>query len=283
LHAFHLGTAADRETLTARSCASHFAEGARSLGRWVDTIAGQESDILLYPEIGMDVMTVKLAAMRLAPVQIASWGHPETTGLPTIDYFVSAQDMEPEGADGHYTERLITLPHLGCLYQPSRVSAEPASVTTLGIPQHQPILLCPGTPFKYAPRHDGVLVEIARQLGACTFVFFAPEGNERAHDLSARLQRRLADSFAREGLDSGRFVVFLPWQSRPSFHGLMMRADVCLDTIGFSGFNTAMQAVECGLPIVAWEGRFLRGRLASGIMKRIGSPALVARSESAYV
>jgi predicted O-linked N-acetylglucosamine transferase (SPINDLY family) len=41
--------------------------------------------------------------------------------------------------------------------------------------------------------------------------------------------------------------------------------------------------VECGLPVVAWEGRFLRGRLAGGIMKRIGLPELVARSEGEYV
>ena len=284
LHAFHLGTVADQETLTARSCASHFEEGGRSLEQWVDTIANQHPDILIYPEIGMDVMTVKLAAMRLAPVQIASWGHPETTGLPTIDYFVSAQDMEPEDADANYTEQLVALPHLGCLYQPSGVGAEPADVTALGIAQHVPILLCPGTPFKYASQYDRVLVEIARQLGQCTFIFFAAKGHgKKVLDLSARLHRRLRDAFAREGLDFSRFVALLPWQSRPSFYGLMMRADVCLDTIGFSGFNTAMQAVECGLPIVAWEGRFLRGRLASGIMKRIGLPELVARSESDYV
>jgi predicted O-linked N-acetylglucosamine transferase (SPINDLY family) len=58
---------------------------------------------------------------------------------------------------------------------------------------------------------------------------------------------------------------------------------VFLDTIGFSGFNTAMQAVECGLPIVTREGRFLRGRLASGILKRMGLPELVAQSEEDYV
>ena len=56
-----------------------------------------------------------------------------------------------------------------------------------------------------------------------------------------------------------------------------------LDTIGFSGFNTAMQAVQCGLPIVAWEGRFMRGRLASGILRRMGMPELVAATAAHYV
>ena len=63
----------------------------------------------------------------------------------------------------------------------------------------------------------------------------------------------------------------------------MRQADVFLDTIGFSGFNTAIQAIECGLPIVTREGLFLRGRLASGILRRIGMTELIANNEEAYV
>ena len=61
------------------------------------------------------------------------------------------------------------------------------------------------------------------------------------------------------------------------------RCDVYLDTIGFSGFNTAMQAVECALPIVTREGSFLRGRLAGGILKRMGLAELVTATEAEYV
>jgi predicted O-linked N-acetylglucosamine transferase (SPINDLY family) len=63
----------------------------------------------------------------------------------------------------------------------------------------------------------------------------------------------------------------------------MKRADLYLDTIGFSGFNTAMQAVGSGLPIVTREGRFMRGRLASGLLKQMGLSELVAQSEEEYV
>lgn len=80
-----------------------------------------------------------------------------------------------------------------------------------------------------------------------------------------------------------RFISFLPWLTKAAFQRLMRQADVCLDTIGFSGFNTALQAVECGLPMVAREGRFLRGRLASGILQRIGLQELVAASEREYI
>jgi predicted O-linked N-acetylglucosamine transferase (SPINDLY family) len=44
-----------------------------------------------------------------------------------------------------------------------------------------------------------------------------------------------------------------------------------------------MQAVERGIPVVTREGRFMRGRLASGILKRMGLGELVAGSEKEYV
>jgi predicted O-linked N-acetylglucosamine transferase (SPINDLY family) len=75
----------------------------------------------------------------------------------------------------------------------------------------------------------------------------------------------------------------VPWLSRPAFYGLLHRADVFLDTIGFSGFNTALQAVECGLPLVTREGRFLRGRLASGILKRLELQEMVVADAAQYV
>jgi predicted O-linked N-acetylglucosamine transferase (SPINDLY family) len=56
-----------------------------------------------------------------------------------------------------------------------------------------------------------------------------------------------------------------------------------MDTIGFSGFNTAMQAVDCALPIVTREGSFMRGRFASGILKRIELPELIADSDQSYI
>ena len=64
---------------------------------------------------------------------------------------------------------------------------------------------------------------------------------------------------------------------------MLARATLLLDTIGFSGFNTALHAVARGLPIVAWEGRFMRGRFASGILERMGLRDLVVASQQDYV
>lgn len=63
----------------------------------------------------------------------------------------------------------------------------------------------------------------------------------------------------------------------------MQQSALMLDTLGFSGFNTGLQAIECGLPVLAREGDFMRGRLASGLMRRIGLPELVASSDEEFI
>jgi predicted O-linked N-acetylglucosamine transferase (SPINDLY family) len=279
LWGFYLGPDQDEETRYAKEQAERFEQGRGTLLRWVETIAHDSPDILVYPEIGMDPMTVKLASLRLAPVQISTWGHPETSGLPTIDYYLSAEDMEPANAQQYYTEKLVMLPHLGCYVEPRRIVPLAPDLERLGIKSGVPVLLCPGVPFKYAPQFDWIFPEIASRLGSCCLVFFTHNIPEQ----SEKLRRRLEREFRSRGLRLKDFVAFIPWQDWGAFHGLLASADVYLDTIGFSGFNTAMQAVDCGLPVVTRKGRFLRGMLASGILKRMGLDGLIAESEEAYI
>lgn len=277
-HLFHLGERTDEETTFAGSLASRFEQGPRGLKEWTETILGQRLDVLAYPEIGMHALTTQLASMRLAPIQFASWGHPQTTGLPTIDYYVTADGLEPENANDHYTEQIVRLPNLGCYYDPYAVVSQTPDLSALGIAD-APLLLCAGASFKYLPRYDDVLVEIARHLERCQLVFFA----DVIPSFSNKLQIRLRRAFERAKLNFDSYVRFVPRQAPSHFFGLMERADVLLDTIGFSGFNTAMQAVQCGLPIVTKEGQYMRGRFASAILKRMNLHELVVSSEIEYV
>lgn len=279
VHLFHLGNTNDIETALAKTMVAHYTYGKSDIAEWTQQILAQQPDVLIYPEIGMDPTTAKLASLRLAPVQAAAWGHPHTTGLPTMDYYLSAEALEPSAAEAHYTEQLVRLPGIGVCIEPQKVVPREPDLAALGIRDGVPLLLCAGTPFKYTPRHDAVLGEIARRLGECQFVFFTP----RTPELGQLLRQRMERAFAGAGLEAAACVTWVPWQDRASFYGLMQQADVYLDTLGFSGFNTALQALECGLPIVAWEGRFLRGRLASGLLRRLGLDELVAGSEADYV
>ncbi len=83
-----------------------------------EIIAGHSLDVLFYPVIGMDSLTYFLAISRLAPVQCVTWGHPVTTGIPNMDYFISSEFLEPPGAQDHYSEQLVLLKRLPVYYYP---------------------------------------------------------------------------------------------------------------------------------------------------------------------
>jgi predicted O-linked N-acetylglucosamine transferase (SPINDLY family) len=123
------------------------------------------------------------------------------------------------------------------------------------------------------------LVELARRLGSCRFVFFEYRGGVWTQKLLQRLSRR----FAQAGLDAGSYLELAPWAQVREFDARLDAADLMLDSIGFSGFNTVVHALSRGLPIVTQRGDYLRGRLGSGILEHIGIPDLVAATNEDYV
>src|SRR5207237_3541625 len=95
-------------------------------------IAALELDVLFYQDIGMEPFTYFLAYSRLAPVQCTSFGHPDTTGVAAVDYFVSSDLFEPANAAEHYSERLFLLQNAGTLAYYSRPPAGAGARPHLG-------------------------------------------------------------------------------------------------------------------------------------------------------
>jgi predicted O-linked N-acetylglucosamine transferase (SPINDLY family) len=287
LYLFQLNPTSDQETIQARQLAAHFENQPTTFHGWVEAIRSKWLDVLIYPEIGMDPLTVRLASLRLARIQAASWGHPESTGLPTIDFYLSAAAFEPQQAAQNYTEKLVTLPNLGVYVEQLAPKISKAGLSSLNLPDDEPLLLCPGAPFKYTPAFDDVWVQIAaglkkrflRSSSGGRLVFF----RSRSDSMDRMLEARLRQAFEKGGVNFDAHVAIIPTLERSRFFGLMRRSAIMLDTLGFSGFNTALQAIECDLPVLAFEGEFMRGRLASGIMRQIGLPELVAVSKDEFV
>ena len=274
---FNTNGTEDDETIAAKLNTEYFNCNGSVL-KTAQLIRNQDIDVLLYPEIGMDTVSRALACMRLAPLQIAAWGHPDTTGLPTIDCYLSAELFENSTSDLFYSEELIKLPNLGTYVEFEPGQNSDVNFVAPGINPNLPILICAGSPSKYAPEYDHVLTDIAKRLGACQFIFFDFEEN-----LTSILKERLRMVFSNSNLEMTQFVHFVPFLKKEEFHDLMQKAHLYLDTIGFSGFNTAMQALLCDLPIITIEGEFMRGKLASGILHRIGLSDLVCHSTSEYI
>jgi predicted O-linked N-acetylglucosamine transferase (SPINDLY family) len=266
--------------------------GTHSAAAWSEAVSNTAPHVLLYPEIGMDPISARLAAQRLAPIQCVAWGHPETTGMPTIDYFLSADLMEPPGGEAHYTEQLVRLPGLGLYYTPNGApdgapdrapdGRDPPSPDriSLGLDRGAPVYWSGQALYKYLPRYDRVFPLIAIAVGPCRFVFI---GFAKSDAVTRAFRERLGEAFAGFGLDANRYCVILPAMPQPRFVAAVGLADVVLDTPGWSGGRSTLDCLAQNPAIVTLPGPFMRGRHTAAILRHIGCEETIAHSLDEYV
>jgi len=274
VHVYHLlpGMNPLAERLAAR--ADHF----RHCPWWrpsqlAPQIVADALDVLVYPELGMGAVPFALAGLRLAPLQCVAWGHPVTTGHATIDVYFSSAAMEPADGASHYAEKLVMLPGIGTRY-PAPATPADASRERFGLPAGVPLLLCSQSLFKIHPDNDALFARVLAVVPDATLVHF--EGRDR------RLTARYAARLAAAGISAARVRV-LPQCAHDDFLRVNSVCDVMLDTLHWSGGNTSLDALACGLPIVTLPGRFMRGRQSAGMLALMGIDELVARDTDDYV
>jgi protein O-GlcNAc transferase len=277
LFGYSTGGVSDAITEQARAKADHFYQGLGFI-RLCEQIEQDQLDILLFPEVGMDPVCQKLACLRLAPSQCCAWGRTDTSGLPTIDYFLSPNDMEPEDAQSHYVEKLIRLPGLGSYCEPEELSADLENLESLGLRRDATKFLCVQSLFKYLPKYDFVFTEIAKAVPNAQFIFVArPDG------LGPKFITRLERAFAEEGLDAASHLTIVPLLRHAQFIGLCQSTDIFLDSIGFSGCVTVLDALEQSLPVVTVCGSLMRGRQSAAMLNILDLPELIAHDASDYI
>jgi predicted O-linked N-acetylglucosamine transferase (SPINDLY family) len=278
---YHTGTVQDAETKIAAGLCDRFVQGPLTVAAWRNEIAADAPHVLIYPEIGIDPIAVQLAAQRLARVQCNSWGQPVTSGMPTLDYYLSSGLMEPPDAQALYTERLIALPHLSIYYEPPAGEALPAiDRAELGLRPGSMAYWSGQTLSKYLPRYDDLFPRIAREVPDCQFVFLEFAKGRHVTEL---FRERLARAFQAHGLDAARHCVFLPRLSEPRFRAALGRCDAILDSVGWSGCNSTLESLAHDLPIVTLPTEFMRGRHTLAILRQMGVEDTIAATQEEYV
>ncbi len=242
-------------------------------------IAQDKLDILVFTDLGMNPETMQIAALRLAPVQCVAWGHPVTSGLPTIDYFLSSALMEPPDADAHYRENLIRLPHLSICYERPELPQNPIPRAQFQIPDDAVVYLCCQSLFKYLPQYDYIFVEIAKRVPKAKFVFITSNNGDF---VTQQFQKRLQSAFAQLGSDQ-EFCLIMPRLDRYQYLSLNLIADVFLDTIDWSGGNTSLEAFACNLPVVTLPKKFMRSRHSLAMLQILGIAETIAETEAEYI
>lgn len=225
----------------------------------------------------MEPFSYFLAYSRLAPVQCVSFGHPDTTGIPNMDWFVSSDLYEIEDAQKHYSEQLFLLrqcPTLAYYYKP-QLSVQPPGRQQLGLPTNRNIYLCPQTLFKLHPDIDSIVAGILRRdPNGCLVIIegavkeWVPRFIERMCNGDSEIVNR---------------VLVLASLPTDTFTALVASADVMLDTIHFNGMNTSLEAFAVGTPVVTMPTELQRGRHTAGMYAAMGIHDAVAQTPEEYI
>lgn len=277
IHVYNTGDLEDDLTGEIRRASDKYLHLNGPLEDTATVIRNDALDVLIYPEIGMYGKVFELACLRLAPVQCAAWGHPVTTGLSSMDYYLSCDEMEPEGAETQYTEKLVRLPGMGTRYERPRMPTR-KSRAELGLPEDAPLLLCPQSLFKIHPDNDALIARVLAGVPGSRMVFFKSVHDNLMSDFRARLEKHCAE----HGVAFER-LHFLDPVAHEDYLRINMACDLMLDTLHWSGGNTALDALASGLPIVTLPGRFMRGRQTMAFLKRMECDELIAGDTDDYV
>lgn len=232
-------------------------------------------DILYHWEIGTDATNYFMAFLRLAPVQVTGAGWPDTSGIPTIDYFISSRWTEPSNADEHYSERLIRFDRLSLHHERPALAGAPASLESMGLERRgRNLYFCAQNLRKLHPDQDALIGEILRRdpNGLAVFVQHETEG------VTQQFRLRIAITQA----DVADRVVVLRRLNYQEYLSVLHHANVVLDSLYFGGANTAYEAFAMCRPLVTLPGTHARGRYASGCYAAMGIEGCVASDSDSY-
>lgn len=279
VYGYHVGQTRDAETVAAAFMCDRFVHGLTSLDQCRKEILADAPHVLIYPGLFMDRLTHQLAAQRLAPIQCNALGHPETSGMDTVDYAISSELMEPEDAAEHYSERLIKLPNLAVYYNELFSQKVIHNRAELGLNPDSIIFWCGQSLYKYLPQYDSVFAEIAEQVSSCQFAFL----QNKSEGVTKQFEKRLTNAFRQKGLRYCDHCTILPRLNFHEYVSAIGYCDIILDSIGWSGNNSTMESLKHNLPVVTFEGSLMRGRHTAAILRMMGARETIATTVDDYI
>jgi protein O-GlcNAc transferase len=233
-------------------------------------------DYLVYCEIGMHNFFYLLAFMKLARIQLNTWGHSDSSGIDTIDYFMSSKLYEIDTADNHYSEKLVKLNSLcTCYINPiSKYKIDDFKDRYFfGFSNLSNIYICPQSIFKLLPDFDEYLLDILDNDPNAVLIL---------QDAITGKKDKIIKRFEKYNKNLSRlhFIGTLP-------HFIYMNyiyiSDVMLDPYPFGGCNSSLEALSMYKPVITRPSNMINGRFTYGFYKKMNVLDLVCDNKDDYV
>ena len=252
-------------------------------------IADQNFDIIVYPEIGMCQRTRCIAFSRLAPVQISTWGHSDTSGLPNIDYFVSSKFFNSEEDQAHYSEKLVLFDSLGTYYydmfdqfkdelhqlENNNTDALRQDVIEKTGVAHPNIYGCVQIYIKMHPSFAYMLNEILKADENGVIVLLSTNKGDDEDVTFTKYMKTKVAHFER--------VYFIHQAPFMQYVANVKSCDLILDYFPFGGLNSIIESFLLGKVCITCPGNRISGKFTQGLYNKMGITEFTCASKEEYV
>jgi hypothetical protein len=242
--------------------------------------------IILYADIGMLQDQTLLAHARLAPIQMVTWGHSDTTGNPELDYYITSRYFENTQdlsiPKSNYSETPILLKTSGTYYySPVKLverfltpnaRAKFQTAEQLGFPPGTLIVGCLQSFFKFNNDFEQVLAVLLRRTAAG----IGTVGGKRGRPVYLALSNSIP--FNKVHLDKLNLLFKdhmdrIKWfqnKGPDEWLNLVSICHVMLDPFPFGGCNTSLEAFDFGIPVICRPSNVINGRFTRGFYEIMG-------------
>ena len=235
----------------------------------------QHNDVVLIymVSIGMSPLNIFLSNLRLAPLQVTSWGHPATSNSNFIDYYIAERDLVPE--PGLFSEKLLWLEPDEMPFRITEIMAQAKAkrqpISRNGVLQ---IAICAST-MKLNPIFLATLVRIVQAVNGPVHFHFLMAG------CIGITYRQISKTVASHLPGISSVYQQLDY---PAYMQLIANCDLCLNPFPFGNCNGIIDVLLNGVVGVCMQGPHLFESIDQALYRRLGLPEwLIATDEASYI
>jgi predicted O-linked N-acetylglucosamine transferase (SPINDLY family) len=209
-----------------------------------------------------------------APVQATYLGYSDTTGLPTMDYWITDWVLHPFDTQHLTSERIWRLPRCWIIYEPPANAPAVADRSTASGPI---TFIASNALQKVGPESIALWAKVLAAVPDSKLIL-------KARNMSGPGEQAIiADRLSKAGVAAERVTLMGQVQTRREYLQLYGHADIALDTTPYSGGTTTAEALWMGVPVVTLRGERMVSRMSASLLSSVGLEELVARDTDDYV
>ena len=222
----------------------------------IELIKSLQADLIYYPSVGMKGWTIVASNLRLAPIQIASPGHPDTVGSESIDYFIISEQFKD--ISHRYSEKLIVLNKNYRLHPHSEIPVTRPDKKRKDDYFHIAIN-CKS--MKLSNEFITLCENLKnKSLKKIKYHFFPGETGITLDGIAMQIQKRISDA---------EIYGYMSYQSLLQH---LRNCDLSLAPFPFGNTNSTVDACLMGIPVVAYLGNNFASQTDYSVIKAAGLP-----------